>query len=66
MVVRKNQFRCQGRCGRDWRSVWDETRSRQKGTTYKNIKSHTRQQDTWRREICELVRFCAEDVAMNL
>ena len=31
IVVRKNQFGCQGRCGRDWRSVWDDTCSRLKG-----------------------------------
>ena len=30
IVVRKNQFRCHGRCGKDWRSVWEDTRSRQK------------------------------------
>jgi ribosomal protein S27AE len=27
IAVRKDELRCQGRCGRDWRSVWDDLRS---------------------------------------
>jgi hypothetical protein len=35
IVVRKNEFGCQGRCGRDWSSVWDDTCSRLKGFRYR-------------------------------
>jgi hypothetical protein len=30
IAVRKEELRCRGRCGQDWRSVWEDTRSRQR------------------------------------
>jgi hypothetical protein len=34
IAVRKDELRCQGRCGRDWRSVWEDLRSRLEGSKY--------------------------------